>query len=323
MRFEEYLSERKVMLAAILVFSALTIVLFMGLLVPLVTLITTGAKIGELGADYFNKRAAVPIAAIVILLGVCTMLRYFKARNVLIVVGTTIIISLMGAITSPFKNIYLDGTLPILVFASIAIGYKICRAINPKSMRATLRGVSPHLIHLGLVLILIGAMVSTTMVTEDSRVLRPGEQWDVGDYSIKMANLDYRYEGGPFGMYPASLYVTRATFDVYKNAKLIDHGAIEYITDFKWEQSYSTVYINRMIAEELFIAPKYMDTSVVNMYVRAVPMTNLIWGGIGMMVVGIAIITGMDYKRPKIRDVRKKYEERLRKELRRLRKGKK
>jgi cytochrome c biogenesis factor len=97
------------------------------------------------------------------------------------------------------------------------------------------------------------------------------------------------YSGEAFGNYPASTYTTEVIFDIYKDDRYFKSGKVNYITDFKWGQTYTTTYINRGLTEELFIAPRAIDESAgeIDLYMRTVPFINCLWGGIYLMIIGI------------------------------------
>jgi len=113
---------------------------------------------------------------------------------------------------------------------------------------------------------------------------------------------------------------------------------VEYITDFKWGQTYTTTYIHRGLTEELFVAPRALDeqNGKVDMYVRVVPFINMLWGGIYMMALGIIALLIVEHRNPsqktektqslgKEKDMvffEKKYERLLEQEIRNLRSGK-
>ena len=99
-------------------------------------------------------------------------------------------------------------------------------------------------------------------------------------------------KGTPYGSYPGSAYVSTVDFDVYRWGQPFDSGQVRYISDFKWEQSYTETYIHRGLLEELFIAPKSVDTKAqtVELYVRKVPFMTALWGGFYLMVLGVLIL---------------------------------
>ena len=113
---------------------------------------------------------------------------------------------------------------------------------------------------------------------------------------ISVTNIASSFEGTQYKQYPGSTYSTHVHFDIYRNGQYFDSGMVEYITDFKWGQTYTTTYVNRGLFEELFIAPKALNqtSGEVSVYVRTVPFITFIWIGLGLMVTGMTglIATG-------------------------------
>jgi cytochrome c biogenesis factor len=175
---------------------------------------------------------------------------------------------------------------------------------------------------------------------EDSAVYQTGKMGDrnIQDYSLKITSMASRLEGEPYQDRQASSYITRIDFDIYDKSRYARSGSVEYITDFKWGQTYTTTYIHRGLTEELFIVPRALDeeTGEVDMYVRIVPFINLLWGGIYMMALGIIALLIVEHRNPResiatvqspgrekdLAFFEKRYEKIMEQELRKLRSGK-
>ena len=345
---EKIVTPKNTMLATVLTFVLLTVLLTIGMLTPLVARLTTGVEMG-LDAQYFNNRSALPTAALVVLLTICLLIGYFDVKKSSIIAGASIALSILFAIVSPFNNTPIDITVPLVAVALAATLYKMWRSVDRESKFKTMRGISAHIIHLGILLILIGVVVSTNTRVEESSILSINTVSTFTDqhYSIKVTSITSGYEGSMFQNYPGSSYVTNINFDVYKKNKFFDSGQVKYITDFKWGQTYTTTYINRGVYEELFIAPRAVDeaNSRVNLYVRTVPFMTVLWIGMYLMAIGIIILGVTEHvkagrnitmvsdipkkKKPKpskkkvqkqrsevpMSDIEKKYEEKLEREL--------
>jgi len=130
--------------------------------------------------------------------------------------------------------------------------------LKEKSLKGNLRKAGSHIIHLGAVLLLIGIIFSTNMILEDSVVISVGEvgTFKSMGYSILITNITSGIEGGPYEGYSGSSYISTVNFYVYRWGHPLDSGQVKYISDFKWQQSYTETYIHRGLLEELFIAPK-------------------------------------------------------------------
>ena len=295
---EKIVTPKNTMLATVLVFALLTVLLTIGMLTPLIAKLTTGVEM-SLDAQYFNNRSALPTAALVVLLTLCLLIGYFDVKTSSIIAGASVAASIIFAIISPFNNTPIDITVPLVSVALAATLYKMWRSIDKKSTFKTMRGISAHIIHFGILLILIGVVISTNTKVEESGTLSIDTLSTFADqhYSIKITSITSGYEGSMFQNYPGSSYVTNVNFDVYKKNKFFDSGHVKYITDFKWGQTYTTTYIKRGLYEELFIAPKAVDeeNSRVNLYVRTVPFMTVLWSGMYLMAIGIIILGATEH----------------------------
>ncbi|AKB74854.1 Putative cytochrome c biogenesis factor, archaeal [Methanosarcina lacustris Z-7289] len=286
------LTVRSTILATVFVLVLLAALITMGLLTPFIVRVSTGKEI-LLDAAYFNLRAALPTLALVMLLTLCLLIRSAGKEEGLLVLGIGTVGSVLSVIFSPFSSLPVNIAFPLLAAAFFAVVYRLV-SLREKTLKGTLRRAGSHIIHLGAVLLLIGILFSTNMKLEDSAVVPMG---GVGTfksmgYSVQVTNITSGIEGAPYGSYPGSAYVSTVDFDIYRWGQPFDSGQVKYISDFKWEQSYTETYIHRGLMEELFIAPKSVDTKTqtVELYVRKVPFMTALWGGFYLMVLGILIL---------------------------------
>lgn len=284
------LTSKNTMLATVVVFLLLATIIMMGMITPLIAKLTTGVEI-SLEPGYFNNRAALPTAALVLILSICLLVGYMGQKNTLAVVGGYALLSVFFAIVSPFGNLPIDISVPIIAVALMATIYKIMKALGRDSFNGKMRGISAHLIHLGILFVLLGIVLSANMKVEGTGVASPGEvaHFPGQNYVLKVTGMDSSYEGDPYQQNPGSSYVTQIDFDIYKGGEYFRQGRMEYITDFKWGQSYTTTYIHRGLTEELFIAPRVVDLQEgkIDIYMRTVPFINFLWGGLYLMIIGI------------------------------------
>ena len=294
------LTSKNTMLATVVVFLLLATIIMMGMITPLIAKLTTGTEI-SLEPDYFNNRAALPTAALVLILSTCLLVGYMGQKNTLIVVAGYALLSVFFAVISPFGSLPIDVSVPIIAVALMATIYKIIKALGKDSFGKKARGVSAHLIHLGILFILLGIVLSTNMKVEGTSVVSSGEvaHFQGQDYVLKITGMDSYYKGEAYQEYLGSSYVTRIDFDIYRKGEYFREGRMEYITDFKWGQSYTTTYIHRGLTEELFIAPRVVDTqeSKIDIYMRTVPFINFLWGGMYLMVIGITALLITDRRK--------------------------
>ncbi len=286
------LTAHSTMFATVSVLVLLAALITMGLLTPFIVRISTGEEI-LLDAAYFNLRVALPTLALVILLTLCLFLRSAGKKESLLVLGSGIAGLVLSVSFSLFPGLPVNISFPFLVAAFFAVIYRLL-SLKEKNLKEALRKAGSHIIHLGVVLLLVGIIFSTNMNLEDSAVISEGEMgtFESMGYSVLITNITSGIEGEPYGGYSGSSYVSTIDFDVYRWGQPFDSGQIKYISDFKWQQSYTETYIHRGLLEELFIAPKSVDTKarIVDLYIRKVPFMTSLWGGFYLMVLGVLVI---------------------------------
>lgn len=296
-KLNEMLTVRTTIFATVVVLVLLAALITMGLLTPFIVRLTTGDKI-LLDEAYFNRRAALPTLTLVGLLALCLMRGISGKKESLAVLGLGILGSGLSFFLSPFSNPAVDIAFPLLAAALFAVVYRLLSS-GGKSFAGTVRKASSHIIHLGVVLLLVGILFSTNMTQEDSAVIKVNElgSFESVGYNVMVTDISSGIEGKPYGGYSGSAYVSTIKFDVYRGSWLVEQGEVKYISDFKWGQSYTETYIRRGLLDELFIAPKAVDTKnlTVDLYVRRVPFMSCLWGGFYLMVIGIVLILISDY----------------------------
>ncbi|WP_321420517.1 cytochrome c-type biogenesis CcmF C-terminal domain-containing protein [uncultured Methanomethylovorans sp.] len=298
---ESFLTTKNTIFAAVIAFILLAMVIMIGMVTPLLAKILSGTELA-LGSDYFNPRTAIPTVLLVILLTICLLVSSVTSRKALIATASFLVLIVSIATISPFSNTAVDVTVSLIIPALIATAYKMWLIARNKKGYGKYRGLSAHLIHLGILCILLGVVLSSNMKFEDSAVYETGKIGtnNLQDYNLKITSIASRFEGETYQEHQASSYITRIDFDIYDQNKYARSGSVEYITDYKWGQTYTTTYIHRGLTEELFIAPRALDeqNGEVDMYVRIVPFINLLWGGIYMMALGIIALLLVEHRNP-------------------------
>lgn len=164
---KDIINSSNIMMASVLTMLLLAALITLGMLTPLVVKLTTGNDI-SMGAEYFNNRSALPTAALVVLLTMGLLYGYFDAKKTALIGGFTILLSLSFTFISPFGNLPLDVTVPLISMAVVATFYKMYMHMKDGQKMKRYRGVSAHVIHLGMLFILIGIVASSNMQVEGS-----------------------------------------------------------------------------------------------------------------------------------------------------------
>jgi cytochrome c biogenesis factor len=309
MNFYDYLNSQRVRYLTIAVLCLIALILTLGLLTPIIIQLATGARL-NLTPDYFNLRLAPAVFALTLLLAICLLLNRLEKRKIGALAIAAILLSIASFAFKLFKDPWLNITLPIFLLALAASIFKLIKTRK-------LRALSPHLIHFGLMLILIGVVTSTTLSIEEIKTLAIGDSWSLKNYRIELIDIEQNSNSNSY----STIY--EVVLNIYKEGRLLDQARLKLIYDIRWkdvfERGYSKVYINRMLEEDLFLAIRGLSLNQdrVNLYAKISPLISMIWSGIIIMVIGIAIIVLIDrgsVEVPEMRDLRMKYEVKFQRE---------
>jgi cytochrome c biogenesis factor len=279
--------------ATVFSFAVLVVLVIIGMITPLLVKLTGGGEI-SLDSTYFNLRTAPLAFILVFLLCACLLAGAVKKNYMIATTIAVLLFSALFALIPPAGDWRLGIFIPPVTAALTAVLFRISRIVKTRSGPSLLKGLGAHVIHIGILLVIIGVVASSTMQTEDSAVLTQGIPgfFEGMQYTIQVQDMESGYTGTPYSYYPGSSYVTDVSFDIYKNGVYFDSGTLRYITDIKWQQTYTSTYINRGFFEELFIAPRALDetTGEVDLYIRVVPFITFVWAGILFMTAGMLIL---------------------------------
>lgn len=155
---------------AVILFTILAFVSFWGVTYPMLLQAKTGTKV-SVGIEFFNKWSYPFTAFLIMLLGSCALLGRVRKDVLLKITSIAIVASVLSLIIKPFDNPYIDFSLPLFLFATGSVAYKIVGNIRSvKGTRRIIHASSAYVIHLGVAFVLVGAMVSTLFDVESSPV---------------------------------------------------------------------------------------------------------------------------------------------------------
>jgi cytochrome c-type biogenesis protein CcmF len=199
--------------------------------------------------------------------------------------------------------------------------------LNFRPVRTALRPLGAHLIHLGIVLIIIGYISSTFLFDEkESIILIKGEKQEFRGYEFKL--VDSR--GTDTDGNDMDFEIVEVFIEILKDGKRIG------ITILRWEYEDSKAHyvpdisIQHLLTEDIyFISLSFYTaadgaiprlnqnpyvkftsddiTSIALERIKILPMVSMLWGGLWIAVAGITLRIGVEYlpeKRRKPRDYR-------------------
>ena len=195
-------------------------------------------------------------------------------------------------------------SLPSYVVAVGASAVRLARSRVAGSLRKTFHSAGPHIVHLGVALILVSYVVSSELqqlpgeIQGDSEpaasVVHLGEELSVGDFTIVLTDLDVRVEHMTSGSTVIS-EARDATFDILRSGEVIREDVV--VTDL---YSYSMgsaevvdveVFIYKSALRDLYFSFQWLNETSVILDAKTVPMMNALWLGLLLVVVGISVRT--------------------------------
>ncbi|MFH0904175.1 MAG: cytochrome c biogenesis protein CcsA [Methanobacteriota archaeon] len=275
----EILSTRNTFYATIILLAALSFILFWGLTSSML-LQSFGASVST---DLYGTWSYPFTLGLIAVLGICMFESLGKHWTKGIIFGAVLVI--LFIILKPVSSIYTNLTVSILSFAGISCAYQIFKSSAAKGIKNKLRSCGPHIVHLGIVVMLVGVLMSTFVTSETVLFMKFNEKKTVGGYEIQLVDLAF-----PVEHKHASAVLTKiGVYNIYKDGILVDSGAASF-REVKGE-FVTEPFIYRGLLADVNVRYQGIGTqtpifiSVAN--VRVIPGMTILWSGSILVVIGI------------------------------------
>ncbi|OGS55764.1 MAG: hypothetical protein A3K60_04350 [Euryarchaeota archaeon RBG_19FT_COMBO_56_21] len=297
-KISDYISDKNNML--------LTVILFIATSAVMLLLLFKNVDVAQAANyDEFNQKMAVFLVAISVTMTICLMWKMLgKEWAFLLGIGLIAASAILGisAVVGNFANGLVAFSAPSYAVAIGVSAIRISRSKVPESIRKTLQQASPHIIHLGVALVLLGYVVSSTMqvypvvageTASSGVVVGVGESMNVGDYTVRLVSLSVRNESIRAG---GSMIdeAREATVDILRDGKVVESGVI--LTNLYGIGSSRTpqvmgveVHIQKTVLRDLYINFQWRSTESALIEAKTLPLMNVLWGGLGLLAIGLAI----------------------------------
>ncbi len=273
------LSSTNTFYATIIILAALSFILFWGL--------TSSMLLKSLGTsvsvDLYGTWSYPFSLALIAVLGICMFESLGRNWTKGIILGGALV--LVFLVLNPSASTYTNLSSSILAFAGISSSYQIFRSSQVTGIRNKLRSCGPHIVHLGIAVMLVGVMMSTYATSDTVLFMKFNEKKTVGGYDVQLADLAFPVEH----KHITAVLTKIGVYNIYKDGVLLDSGAAsfreingEFITE---------PLIYRGLLADVNVRYQGIGTetpifiSVAN--VRVIPGMTIIWSGSALVVVGI------------------------------------
>lgn len=291
-----------------LLFVAMTLGVFIGVLTPTLSELFTGEQVA-VGADWFNRMATPIGIAIFLLIGFCATIAWGKTSTEKLLQNLLLPMIITVAVLALLIVFGVRGFLPLFSFAVAAFslsttGQDYIRGVrvhanreNKNVIAAVISLTKKHkrryggyIVHIGVLSFFLGLIGSSAFVKESSATLRVGQSINSGPYTLVFDDIDRR--PGKDRM------IDTAHFTVMKNGKNIGYIGSEKLL-FENFQPATEVGIRSTLKDDIYVilADYDLNAKVATVSVLVNPLVLWIWIGGIIMVVGSLIAMSPDKKR--------------------------
>jgi len=280
-----------------ILFSALTLGVFWGTIMPAISEAISGNKM-TVGEHFFNQMATPIGLFIFLLIGICTLLAWNKTtvkklyKNIFIQ-GVITIVFIVLFIIFGVRNITALMALSIAVFSLSVTILEFARGISARKrldkssfikaivnlLTINKRRYGGFIVHLGVLMLFLGIIGSSAFGLEKTETIQKGGNIEIGHFILKYKGLASEQTG--------DLDIVSAHFDIFNNNKLI--GAISSEKHFhKNFQPATEVGIRSTLKEDVYVILSNYDneTEAATISVLINPLVLWMWIGGVVMVVG-------------------------------------
>jgi cytochrome c-type biogenesis protein CcmF len=276
---EEVINDKSLMFLTLIIFAISTII----------TLFLLILSINGADRTQFDTKVGFFTMVGIVLLFVCLIWKHLGRMATLISLLLSGGISFLLAVLYP-DNWIIVASMPFLLLALGASIYKIIKSINTRSLRGSVNAISPHIVHLGVVLLVIGFVGSNFLVTEKEIILDlDGPTEKVGEYEFNMVDVESTSE---------SLF---AFIEIRRDGIKIGEAKPGVILIDG--QARNEIDVFNTLAEDVYLT--YIEVTPNNMIklnVKILPWMSLLWSGMWLLAIGIVIRLIVDYTRPKLKE---------------------
>ncbi|MFQ5887625.1 MAG: cytochrome c biogenesis protein CcsA [Candidatus Hydrothermarchaeales archaeon] len=280
---------------SVLSLAAIALAIAWGITKPVILKFYSGEE-PPITPAYFNKVSYPLVALLVLLTGFCVLWRVIEKKRLLKITTITVAISFLLLLLKLTHSYYFNTFAPIALFAMLCLGYKMYKNLSAKRLRIKLDLTSKDLIHLGIVLILLGAVVSSSFGS--STELAFSHVYDIG--KIKEIDAGYRARllNARSFQDDEDNWIQEATLKMYKDTTPVGEAAPKIILYQNFGQI-PRVSIIRGLSDIYVVyygtGRHPMGEDIILWFtIKTLPLVSLIWLGLFLTSFGMFLSILLD-----------------------------
>jgi cytochrome c-type biogenesis protein CcmF len=288
-------SQSTLLQLSILGILAAAAVVFWGLTGPVLAKVLGGTDVAT-PPDFYNRKGYLTVVFILFIMGVNGFLGYFKKSILFRISAAAIMISvLFYTVSIPSSHQYINFITPLIIFSLGSLLLKTVKALNGSGFsHAFLKKLFSDLAHLGIVIVVVGAVVGGSLSTTFDMVFDYnsdlGRVMEMGDgYSVRLDNIKVFQDSQ--GNWIQDGYVT-----ILKDQSIETGMVSRMINDARYGRRHSPL-ISRGINDVygVFYGVQHQSGGIFAFYnFKIIPFVNLIWVGVFLLLFGMLGLIYLD-----------------------------
>ncbi|OKY79076.1 MAG: Cytochrome c biogenesis factor [Candidatus Methanohalarchaeum thermophilum] len=235
---------------------------------------------GPADKSYYNFRTGFVMLVLLFVLSACLFLRLYGPRDAFQISIGALAITIFNIILSPVDSIFFNASVPILFVVAFGILIEFIKILRrDTSLYRKSKEIGPHVVHLAIVVILFGVIISSVMgVSEQHRFSSDDKNWEFQGYEIEFMGVDSK----DMGFAEKYFY----NFLISKEGKALDE--VEIVEVKKIKSSYRPgIYSD--LKKDIYLSLRGVSESSVVITAKTTPLSSFLWGGTIMLGIGILL----------------------------------
>jgi cytochrome c-type biogenesis protein CcmF len=280
-------------------FLALLAIVFYGTLFPVVSEAITGVKV-QIGPPFFQRYAGPVAIFLLFLTGVGPLVAWRRAtwvnlrKSFLWPAGAALAAALL-LVAFGMRRFYPTAFLSMCAFVAATIAEEYARGIRARMnrgesafvafrelLRRNQRRYGGYIVHLAVILVFVG-FAGATFNLEETKLLKPGERWDLAGYTIEYRQVrptDHPHYAGAV-----------ARLALYEDGKPVAMLLPEKRMYFQQEQPTTIPAVESSLREDFYVILAGLEpdqSAALKVYIN--PLVNWIWIGGFVFVIGNTLL---------------------------------
>ena len=250
---------------------------------------------GYMAPEVFEIRLAPFVVLLASIFTVHTLRPFYEMKNIVIVSGFGVFLSLIYAVLSEGKGWMVGAMAPWALICGFSI-FKYMNHHRTKKLLGMLRAWGPYTAHLGFMLIIIGYCFSYGLDDENTVNLEEGDRAIVGKYIIELVDIEMNPQDNEIELIAYIILENKETGETVLNDKI--SKKIESGTN----QETTQIYLKHKLDRDLYITLNGATPGTENessraiITVRDIPGIILVWIGSFLTILGMLTTMFTEWK---------------------------